>query len=327
MRPSSPRRWSIRRWSASSDSIQAVQWKITALLLAIFASGPAVAYEFTIFEVLGSPITGGRGLDDGDCQAGYYQTDPANFATAHAILRCDGVITTIDPPTSISDRRAFDVNNSGVVVGSAQRASGSDGFEYDGVTYTWVEYPGADQTVLRGINEAGDVAGEYELATGDRRGFARIGGSFLAIDVPLAIATRVRGINNLGEIVGSWTDGAGLRHGFMRDTDGVITTLDFPGATETLFGDINDLGEIVGTYFDGAGTPHGFLITAPLVQFLPFDVPDSVGTFATGINEAGELTGEWVDAADIRRGFVARFFFFADGFESGDFSAWSSVQP
>ena len=297
-----------------------------ALVLCL-ATGPAEAYEFESFEVTGAPITGGRGLDDGSCQVGYFQTDASDFSTAHAIRRCNGRIETIDPPTSLADRRAFDINASGVVVGSALRTEGSDGFELDDSTYTWAEFPGAEQTVLRGINDAGDVVGEYVNSGGTRRGFARIGGSFQSIDVPLASETRARGINNLGEIVGFWEDDMGLRHAFVRETSGIFTTFDFPGAVETLLGDINDTGEIVGTYFDSAGAAHGFLITAPLVEFLPFDVPGSVGTFATGINEAGEMTGEWVDDLGIRRGFVAREFFFADGFESGDFAGWSSVQP
>ena len=304
-----------------------ISLQLFAVLGLALGSEPATAYEFEIFEVPEAPITGGRGLDDGNCQVGFYQTDGADFSTAHAIRRCGGVIETIDPPTSISDRRAFDVNNAGVVVGSALRASGSDGFELDGVTYTWVEFPGADQTVLRGVNEAGDVVGEYDTGDGVRHAFVRFDGSFLTIDVPLAIESRARGINNDGEVVGFWDDGAGLRHAFIRTPDGIFTTFDFPGATETLLGDINDTGEIVGTYFDSEGTPHGFLMTAPLVQFLPFDVPGSVGTFATGINESGQMTGEWIDGKGVHRGFVATPFLFTDGFESGDLDAWSDTQP
>ncbi|MCG8457217.1 MAG: DUF3466 family protein [Holophagales bacterium] len=297
------------------------------LVCLLGAIAPAFAYEFEIFEVAGAPITGGRGLDDHNCQVGYSQSDAGDFSTARAILRCDGQIEFIDPPTSLADRRAFDINSAGVVVGSALRASGADGFEFDGVSYTWIEYPGAEQTVVRGINDLGDVVGEYENAGGARRGFARFGGTFVSIDVPLAVESRARGINNHGEIVGSWTDGSGRRHAFTRTPDGIFTTFDYPGALETVLGDINDAGEIVGTYFDNGGTPHGFVISAPLVQFLPFDVPGSTGTVATGINEAAELTGEWIDGEGVRRGFVARFFLFTDGFESGDLEAWSSTFP
>lgn len=302
-----------------------------ALLIAtllLFLCGPSVmAFEFEIFEVSGEPITGGRGLDDLDCQVGYYQTDAADFSTAHAIRRCSGIIESIDPPTSLADRRAFGINSSGVVVGSALRAEGSDGFEFDGATYTWVEFPGAAQTVLRDINDAGDVVGEYETAGGQRRGFARLGGVFVSIDFPLAVETRVRGINNKGEMVGFAENMAGIREGFIRTPDGIFTTLSFSGAVELLLGGINDTGEMVGTFIDAGGAQHGVFITAPLVEFLPFDVPGSVGTIATGINEAGEVTGEWVDALGVRRGFVGTEFLFADGFESGGFEGWSNAQP
>ncbi|MEM7351593.1 MAG: hypothetical protein AAF657_12430 [Acidobacteriota bacterium] len=309
-----------RSWLSLAAVLQ-----LTGMLPSALEGQSAATYQFETFEVAGAPITGGRGLDDGDCQVGYFQTDTSDPLSAHALQRCDGVITTIDPPTSVADRRAFDINTAGLVVGSALRASGSDGFELDGATYTWVEFPGADQTVIRGVNNAGDVVGEYENPGGERRGFARFDGSFVTIDVPLATSTRARGINDQGEIVGTWNDDSDMRHGFVRESSGIFTTFDFPGAVETLFGDINDTGEIVGTYFDAAGTPHGFLVTAPLVQFLPFDVPGSVGTVATGINEAGAVTGEWIDAAGIRRGFLATPVLFADGFESGTTSAWSNV--
>ncbi|MEM9554511.1 MAG: hypothetical protein AAGC60_09640 [Acidobacteriota bacterium] len=292
-----------------------------------FASLPLAAYDFETFEVAGAPITGGRGLTDDNCQVGYYQTDADDFQTARAIRRCAGQIETIDPPTSISDRRAFDINASGVVVGSAQRASGSDGFILDDGVFTWVEFPGAEQTVLRSINDHGDLAGEYETTANVRRGFARIDGSFLTIDVPLAVATWARGINNDGEVVGFWQDGAGLRHGFIREPSGIFTTFGFPGATETLLSQVNDSGEMVGTYIDSDGGSHGFLITAPLVEFITVDVPGAASTVATGINEAGELTGEWIDDSGVRRGFVARLFLFTDGFESGTLDRWTAVEP
>ncbi|MCH9651916.1 MAG: DUF3466 family protein [Deltaproteobacteria bacterium] len=318
----------IQRHSKSTRPLilGATKWLAISLLL-VPVDASAQTYGFHSFEVPDAPITGGRGLDDGSCQVGYYQTDAADFSTAHAIRRCDGQIETIDPPTSISDRRAFDIRSTGEVVGSAQRATGSDGFQLNGEVYSWFEFPGADQTVLRGINDAGHTVGEYAVSDGTHRGFARISGLLLNVNVPLAIDTRARGINNDVDIVGFWEDSSGLRHGFLREVSGIYTTFDFPGATETLLGDINDTGEIVGTYFDSSGTPHGFLRTAPLVRFVTVDMPGSVGTIATGINEAGELTGEWIDDAGIHRGFVAIPHLFADGFESGNLEAWTSVAP
>jgi len=300
---------------------------IAALALCLAPSPPAGGADFEIvsFEVPATPITGGRGLNDAGCQAGYYQTDAADFASAHAFRRCGGVIQTVDPPTSVGDRRAFGINDAGTLVGSAQRATGQDGFELAGGTYTWVEYPGADSTVIRGINNLGDVVGEYDTGDGIRHAFSRIGGSFANVDVPGAASSRARGINDLGDIVGHYDDVGGGRHGFLRSAAGVYTTIDFPGAVQTLLGGINDAGDVVGVYFDAVGTPRGFLITAAGVT--PFDVPGAVGSFPTDINEAGQLAGEYVDGAGIHHGFVASPILFADGFESGDVLAWTSAQP
>jgi probable HAF family extracellular repeat protein len=294
-----------------------------ALGLATGSSG--ADYEIVLFEVGTAPITGARGLNDTGCQAGYYQTDPLDPYTAHAIRRCGGVIETVDPPGSVGDRRAFDINDSGTLVGSAARTTGLAGFELADSGYSWVEFPGAVLTALRGINNLGDVVGEYENADGVRHAFARLGGSFINVDVPGAASSKARSINDHGDIVGHYDDPTGGRHGFLRTAAGGYTTIDYAGATQTLAGGINNAGDIVGTYLDAVGTPHGFLITATGIA--PFDVPGAVGSIVTGLNEAGQLAGETIDGSGIHRGFVATPILFADGFESGDLGAWSTTQP
>lgn len=292
------------------------------------AAGVGMAADYTIdeFEFPAAPITGARGLDDDGCVAGYYQTDPTDVATAHALRRCDGTLETVDPPDSVGDRRAFDVNSSGVLVGAAHRnMAGLTGFELSASVYTWVEYPGADLTVLRGVNDLGDVVGEYENADAIRHAFARVGGVFSNVDVPGAVHSRARGINSSGHIVGHFDDGAGDRHGFLRSPTGGYTTIDVPGAAQTLAGGINDAGDIVGTWFDGAGAPHGFVLGSAGLEL--FDVPGTLGTFTTGINEAGQLAGELLASDGVRRGFVATPVLFADGFESGDLQQWSGSAP
>jgi hypothetical protein len=296
---------------------------LVAALTFLSAAVPSAAtdYEIVTFKVPTAPITGGRGLNDAGCVAGYYQTDVVDFSTAHALRLCGGVIDTVNPPTSLADRRAFDVNDAGTLVGSALRTMGQAGFELAGGTYTWVEYPAAELTVIRGINNLGDVVGEYELADGVRHAFARVAGLFSNVDVPGAASSRARGINDVGEIVGHYDDAGGLRHGFFRSAAGATTTIDYPGAVQSLVGGINNARDMVGTYFDGGGMPHGFLSSAGV--FDAFDVPGAFGTIATGINETGQITGEFTDNLGIRRGFVATPYLFTDGFESGDTSAWS----
>ena len=71
-------------------------------------------------------------------------------------------------------------------------------------------------TPLRwGINDAGQIVGEY-LVPGIVHGFLLdVDGSYTALDVPGAIQTTVAsGINNAGVIVGYWYD-VSFPHGFL----------------------------------------------------------------------------------------------------------------
>lgn len=280
----------------------------------------AEEFAFTPFDWPAVPITGGRGMDNGTCQVGYYQTDASDFSTAHALLRCGGVLSNIDPPTSVGDRRAFGINDAGVVVGSAQSSTGERGFELSGGVWTWVVYPGANLTTIRGINASGDLVGEYENLDGIRHAFARLSGTFHNVDRPGAAESRARGINDHGAIAGHFDDVSGVRHGFHRTAGGTYTTIDHPLGTATLLSGINNAGEMTGVYFDGAGAPRGFLVRAGVQE--PFDVPDAMGTLPTDINERGQVVGEWIDASGTSRGFVATPILFADGFESGDLVGW-----
>jgi probable HAF family extracellular repeat protein len=117
--------------------------------------------------------------------------------------------------------------------------------------------PGASNTAGYGINDFGQIVGNYLDSTGfhpflDRRGV------LTNIEVPGEISL-VSGINNLGQITGQFCDSAGC-HGFL-DTRGSFTTIDVPGASFTDAQGINDLGQIVGFFGDSTGLESAFLAT------------------------------------------------------------------
>ena len=120
-------------------------------------------------------------------------------------------------------------------------------------TFSTIDFPGASFTVAFGINNRGEIVGNYGFADGTGHGFLLDKGNFRTIDFPGAF-TQASGINNRGQIVGA----AGRTHGFLLDK-GNFTTIDFPGAPATApkgaLG-INDGGQIVGFY----GTSLGFLL-------------------------------------------------------------------
>lgn len=98
-------------------------------------------------------------------------------------------------------------------------------------TFTTLDVPGATATRVWGINDAGQIVGDFSNATGTH-GFLDTGGVFTTLDVPgVTSFTRAAGINETGQIVGIFVNSSG-NHGFL-DTGGSFTTLDVPGAALT----------------------------------------------------------------------------------------------
>src|SRR5262245_16614819 len=70
-------------------------------------------------------------------------------------------------------------------------------------SFTPIDVPGATSTVAQGINDSGQIVGQFFDALGSH-GFLDSGGSFTTIDVPGAIrpfGTNAFGINGSGQIV------------------------------------------------------------------------------------------------------------------------------
>ena len=176
-------------------------------------------------------------------------------------------------------------------------------------TFTTIDVLDASSTEAYGINNAGQIVGNFNDATG-RHGFLATGGSFTTIDVPgnnIAL-TDARGINATGQIVGYFRDSSSyFRDSSSRDrgflaTGGSFTTIDVPGPTNTYAFGVNDTGQILGSFLYATGGPHGFLATGG--SFTTIDVPGSLGTNASGINNAGQIVGDFNDGITYH-GFLA----------------------
>jgi len=169
--------------------------------------------------------------------------------------------------------------------------------------FTTIDVPGASATATTGINDLGQIVGEFKDALGIH-GFLRSSdGVFTTLDAPGAMhETRAHGINDLGQIVGEFRDALGV-HGFLRSPDGVFTTLDAPGAmNDTHARGMNDLGQIVGEFGDALGV-HGFL-RSPDGVFTIIDAPEAVNdTRARGMNDLGQIVGYLSDGTG-HRGFL-----------------------
>jgi probable HAF family extracellular repeat protein len=168
-----------------------------------------------------------------------------------------------------------------------------------------LDFPGANLTEAIGINDDGQVVGDYSDANGIFHGFFWDNGQFITFDVPFpeATSTAPSGINNIGQRVGFYFDNNvteqfpnGHARGFLFD-NGSFTRFDFPGAVETFPGDLNDEGQIIGIFAaDAASIGQSFVFDAG--TFTIFDVPFSgvVATQVSGINNEGQIVGRYIQS-------------------------------
>jgi probable HAF family extracellular repeat protein len=153
--------------------------------------------------------------------------------------------------------------------------------------------PGSLETQALGINNRGQVVGEYFGADGIFHGFLWRRGRFTTIDGPGSLGGAVFDINDRGQIVGTYLAADGSYRGFLLSS-GRYTTFAATGAPVTFPTDINNRGQIVGTTFrDLVGTDaHGFLLAKGVKgPFTPIDVPGALGTLPRGIDDQGRIVG------------------------------------
>ena len=107
------------------------------------------------------------------------------------------------------------MNNRGQAVGSyARTATSIPTFLWEDGQFTELPFPGAQYAAAFGINDSGQIVGEYQ--TGNHvSGFLLDRGEVTLIEAPGAAGTYAHGINNRGDIVGSYFDGNGVLHGFL----------------------------------------------------------------------------------------------------------------
>lgn len=151
-------------------------------------------------------------------------------------------------------------------------------------TYTQIDVPGSLFTVCQGINQAGDVVGQYEDSHGSYHGFILADGVYSTIDYPGANGSGLYGINDFGKIVG-----VADNFGFLFDVrTQEFTKINFPYAASTYATSINNAGWIVGFAQFNGRYARGFALIGS--NYFPTKL--SFGNeYIYGINSAGEMVG------------------------------------
>jgi hypothetical protein len=213
----------------------------------------------------------------------------------------------VDPNDTGNLTEGRGINNSGTVCGDYVGDNNRHSFFLSGGTFTEYDVPGALQTILLSINDAGDFTGAFDPGSGILQGFVSVGGTITSFSFPGALSTFAYQLNNSNQlVVGYYIDSSGILHGYYRDKDGTLHfPIDPPGSVQTiLFGD-NNRNWVVGRYVDSSGVTHGLFFVPPN-QFFTFDYPGSTFTSLGGINDQGFICGRYVDASGIGHGIIAR---------------------
>ena len=189
----------------------------------------------------------------------------ANGGT-RAILWTGGGITNLGafPDPSFSRALASDMNDRGVIVGSAVpphetadglRILGSAAFIWqNGAMRSLLPDTGIAESGAQGINEAGDVVG-YLVRRGSERRQAFLWQAGKVSDLPSLpgwVRSEASAINDHGQVVGSAEDRQGRVHAVLWEQDGVRDLGILPGTRWSVAVAINNRGQVVG-YGEGAG--------------------------------------------------------------------------
>ncbi|MFH1153936.1 MAG: hypothetical protein V1793_08970 [Pseudomonadota bacterium] len=192
------------------------------------------------------------------------------------------------------------VNDDGIIVGvDAQGMMNQNNFIYDGTSFTTLEMNFPEGGEVRGINNAGNIVGEY--CTGDLvvngilpphacYGFIYNGTAFDTFQFPGAMITHPMGINSANAVVGYYqlTFLDNVTHGFLLDAQG-FHTIDYPGEGNTTLRGINDSGEIIGEFKGTESSLMAFLYYEG--KFTIISAPDSRYTSLSGIDNQGRIAG------------------------------------
>ncbi|MDR3446382.1 MULTISPECIES: hypothetical protein [Dyella] len=160
-------------------------------------------------------------------------------------------------------------------------------------TYQTLDYPGSSQTIFWGINDFGDLGGQFALNGGTAHAMVYRHGRFESLD-PTMLGTyfsAAGGPNDLGNTYGGYADAAGAQHGFVINGKH-FETVDFPGHPNSNVDGYNEFGTILGVYWGADGAFHGILRRGHGWD-TPFDVAGSVETYPLGINDLNQSVGYW----------------------------------
>lgn len=175
-------------------------------------------------------------------------------------------------------------------------------------SYQTLDFPGATQTIIWGLNDFGEMAGQYTMPGSVAHAMAYRHGKFQAL-APEMLGTNFSaagGPTDEGTTFGGYADVSGVQHGFTIHK-GKFETVDFAGHVNSNVDAVDGCDTILGVYWDADGIFHGMLSRNG--NQTPIDVDGARDTYPLGLNSKGDSVGYWDADGVVTHGYVRR----ADG--------------
>lgn len=149
------------------------------------------------------------GINDSGQMVGFVNNGTGGFLL-------DGLLGTLTPVNPGAGTQVTAINNAGEMLATTNGGS----FLLSGSSVIPIDVPGSTTTFAYGINNIGEIVGQYGTASGGQFGFLLSGGVYTTIAVPgpSGTTTTAFGINDLGEIVGTYVEN-GTANGFLATPD------------------------------------------------------------------------------------------------------------
>ncbi len=271
---------------------------------------PALAgtplYSLTDLGTLGGAQSSANAINNLGAVVGSADLATTNsFATHHAFLYTNGVITDLGVLGTYSSSRetvdssaGFAINSSGDIVGQSSTTDGTlHAFLFSqGRLVDLGVLPGSQQSNARGINDSGQIVG-WSIPGGIQHAFLYKNGIMSDIGTLGGTASFAYAINNSGQIVGdSWLNTSGLSDTAFIYSNGLMSALGSLGSQPAIQAfAINDQGQLVGCA--GAVSTGGPTITRGFLSSggSMVDLGDLGGLLTnvvpTAINNHGQVVG------------------------------------
>ncbi|NOT85889.1 MAG: hypothetical protein HOP02_14160, partial [Methylococcaceae bacterium] len=276
---------------------------LVACLMLQASPSSATPYAYTTLNVPSATQgTVAYGINAGGQVAGVFYDDKGS----HGFIYNGTDYTTLDAPKATNGTFAYGINAKGQVVGDYVDGTGKHGFVYDNGSYTTLDNPNGFDTNATGINNNGQVTGNFRIGTTGIYGFMYdlASNTYTTLSHPKASAgnTSATGINDNREVAGFiYNTGA---HGYVYDgKEYTIFNVPLAALAGTFTYGLNNTGQFVGVYYDSKGLVNSFVFDGS--QYEPLISPNAKTTLANGINDSGQIVGYTTNATGSH-GFIAR---------------------